>query len=498
MAQFNFPGDFKFGFSMSAFQFEMGLPGSENPYSDWWVWVHNPDNICAGVVSGDLPEDGPGYWHLYKVDHDIADRLGLNSARLCLSWSRIFPKPTFEVEVECEVKGDNILHIDVKERHLEKLDRLASRKAVKRYREILSDWKGRGKHLILNLYHFSMPKWLHNPLRARETCLREGPTGWLDKRTVVEFAKYVAYAVWMFDDLVDEWVTMNEPRAVYTEGYWTVKSGFPPGILSLKAMLKAKKNLVEAHARAYDVIKTFSKKPVGLLYDVYAIEPLNRGDEKAAEEARKTEVYDFLNAVTRGVISWLEGEVREDLKGKLDWLGVNYYTRLVVTSVKGPPGFGWRPVPGYGRNCKPNSLSKDGRPTSDFGWEFYPEGLKNVLVDLYERYRLPLMVTENGVADEKDILRPSFVVSHLYQVYLALKEGVNVRGYLHWALTDNYEWAHGFSMRFGLCHVDFKTKKRFLRPSAFILGEIARRKGIPEELQHLAKPAIREKGSTWR
>ena len=82
MAQFNFPGDFKFGFSMSAFQFEMGLPGSENPYSDWWVWVHNPDNICAGVVSGDLPEDGPGYWHLYKVDHDIADRLGLNSARL--------------------------------------------------------------------------------------------------------------------------------------------------------------------------------------------------------------------------------------------------------------------------------------------------------------------------------------------------------------------------------------------------------------------------------
>ncbi len=484
MSRVSFPKDFVFGFSESGFQFEMGLPGSEDPNSDWWAWVHDTDNIRAGLVSGDFPEDGPGYWHLYRMDHDIAERLGMDAARLGMEWSRIFPKPTFDVKVDYSLEKRYITHIDIKEEHLKKLDEIANKEAVEHYREIFQDWKARGKKLIVCLYHWPLPLWMHDPIKARRSALREGPLGWLDKRCVIEFAKYVAYVAWKYNDLVDAWATMNEPNVVYSQGYINVKSGFPPGFLDLGAAMKAMMNMIEAHARAYDAIKIFSKKPVGIIYAVSCIEPLKSEDEDVARRARRESTYAFLDAITRGVIE--QGNIiRDDLRGRLDWLGVNYYTRLVVTS---DARLGWRAVPGYGFLCQPDSLSLTGRPTSDFGWEVYPEGLHKVLSDLYARYKLPLMVTENGIADKSDRLRPRFIVSHIHQTFLALKEGVDVRGYLHWALVDNYEWASGFNMKFGLCQVDLKTKKRYLRPSALIFREIATRKSIPEELQYLTEP----------
>lgn len=96
------PRDFLLGFSESGFQFEMGYPGHEDPYTDWWQWVHSPDNIAGGIVSGDLPENGPAYLALYKVDHDIAESLGANTLRLGVEWSRLFPESTRDVKVSVE------------------------------------------------------------------------------------------------------------------------------------------------------------------------------------------------------------------------------------------------------------------------------------------------------------------------------------------------------------------------------------------------------------
>ncbi|MGQ9507066.1 MAG: family 1 glycosylhydrolase, partial [Candidatus Bathycorpusculaceae bacterium] len=122
-------------------------------------------------------------------------------------------------------------------------------------------------------------------------------------------------------------------------------------------------------------------------------------------------------------------------------------------------------VQNYGFACQPNSKSADGMPTSDLGWEIFPEGMLEAL-KMMEKYECPLYVTENGIGDEKDELRPKFIVDHLKMLEKALDEKIDVRGYFHWSLTDNYEWARGFKMKFGLFAVDLKTKKRIMRKSA--------------------------------
>lgn len=473
----SFPKNFKFGWSMSGFQFEMGTPGSEDPNSDWYVWVHDKENIISGLVSGDFPENGPGYWGNYKIFHDNAEKMGLKIARLGIEWSRIFPKelpkPNFEKE--------DVTEINISENELRELDKYANKDAVDHYRKIFQDLKSRGIYFILNLYHWPLPIWLHDPIRVRSGDL-SGPTGWLNTRTVYEFARFSAYVAWKFDDLVDEYSTMNEPNVVWGNGYIHVKSGFPPAYLSLKLTGKVVYNLIQAHARAYDAIKSVSKKPVGIIYANASFQPLTEKDVEASEMAERDNRWGFFDAIIKGEIyKNNEKIVRDDLKNKLDWIGVNYYTRVVVKLTEG----GYQAVGGYGHGCERNSISLAGYPCSDIGWEFYPEGLYDVLIKFWNRYHLPMYVTENGIADDADYQRPYYLVSHIYQVHRALSQGADVRGYLHWSLTDNYEWALGFSMKFGLLKVDLSTKKLYWRPSAFIYREIASNNGITDEIEHL-------------
>ncbi|WP_069807187.1 beta-galactosidase BgaS [Vulcanisaeta thermophila] len=475
----SFPSSFLFGWSQSGFQSEMGTPGSEDPNSDWFVWVHDPENIASGLVSGDLPENGPGYWGLYRLFHDNAVRMGLDAVRLNVEWSRIFPKPMPEPpQGEVEVRDNDVVAVNVDHEDLRRLDAVANQEAVNHYREILTDLKSRGFHVILNIYHWPLPTWVHDPIRVRRGDFT-GPRGWLDVSTVVNFARFAAYVAFKFDDLVDEYSTMNEPNVVAGAGFINIKSGFPPGYLSLELSRVAIYNLIQAHARAYDAIKSLSRKPVGVIYANASYTPLTENDSKAVELAERNSRWFFFDAIIKGEFM---GRVRDDMRNKLDWVGVNYYSRSVVKLVGNDS---YREVPGYGYSCERNSISPDGRPCSDSGWEFYPEGLYDVLVKFWNRYHLPIYVTENGIADSADYLRPYYLVSHVYQVYRALQDGVDVRGYLHWSLADNYEWASGFSMRFGLLHVDYPTKRLYWRPSAFIYREIAKSKSIPDEILHL-------------
>jgi Beta-glucosidase/6-phospho-beta-glucosidase/beta-galactosidase len=478
----SFPKGFLFGWSQAGFQSEMGTPGSEDPNSDWYACVHDWENIASGLVSGDLPENGPGYWGNYRRFHDAAQAMGLSAARIGVEWSRIFPKPTFDVKVHADVRGEEVVSVDVSEQALEQLDRLANREAVNHYREMFSDLRSRGITFILNLYHWPLPLWLHDPIAIRRGNL-SAPSGWLDVRTVVEFAKFAAYVAWKLDDLVYMYSTMNEPNVVWSLGFTQPKSGFPPGYLCFECSGKAMKNLLQAHARAYDVVKSMTKKPVGVIYATADWTPLteSEADRAAAEAAKAADRWAFFDMLSRS-------SPRDDLRGRLDWIGVNYYSRLVVRAGRS----GFQVVPGYGFACEPNSVSPAGRPCSDFGWEFYPEGLYHALKDYWERYRLPLMVTENGIADEGDYLRPYYFVSHIYQVHRAVQEGVNVTGYLHWSLADNYEWASGFGKRFGLLMVDYETKRLYWRPSAFIYREIAKNNAITDEVEHLNRvPPLR-------
>jgi len=351
--------------------------------------------------------------------------------------------------------------------------------------------RARGFKVFVCLNHFTLPLWIHNPIIARATRLRKGPRGWLDEAAVVEFVKYAAYVAWRLGDLVDYWATFNEPMAVCEAGYMLSESGFPPGVRSFKAVKRAARNLAVAHARAYDAIKRFdtvradSDSPapawVGLIHNVIPAQPFNANERLDVDAARFMDCLHNQFFPRAAVEGWLDGnfngvreksEVKAYLGQRLDWLGVNYYTRFVIrgkrsflarlfAGIPAVPDI----VPDYGFGCQPNSLSAAGNPTSDMGWEIYPEGLLEALKAM-AKYGKPLYVTENGLADAEDKLRPKFLEDHAKVLEKAIKEEkLDVRGYFHWALTDNYEWAKGFKMKFGLYAVNPQTKKRTARKS---------------------------------
>ena len=166
----------------------------------------------------------------------------------------------------------------------------------------------------------------------------------------------------------------------------------------------------------------------------------------------------------------------------IDWVGVNYYSRDVVSS----DNAAWKIVNGFGYASSGADKSLEGRSVSDTGWEVYPEGIYNLVMSYNRHLGLPMMVTENGVADDSDRIRPRYITSHLKNLERAIHDGANVDGYMHWALTDNYEWASGFSKRFGLLRVDFETKKRYICPSALVLKHIVENRGVTEELDWIA------------
>ncbi|MBB5254326.1 family 1 glycosylhydrolase [Sulfurisphaera ohwakuensis] len=379
----------KLGFSISAFQYE-----ELNGNSDWYLWLTDEVNITSKRVIGELPEKN-FYLSKFSQVHEIASKLNASYWRLNLSWGRLFKQK------------DKI-----------------SEEAVSTYKKLLKDLKDKGFKVILCLNHFDLPKWVHDPIIARDSLLTEGPLGWYSEDTISYFLSFSSFVKDNFSEYVDLWCTFNEPNIMILFGY--LSGIFPPGITSKRAYQKALRNVLSAHQEAYNL---FRGEKVGIIFNF----PYIQGNQKAKEE-----LFTILKDIS------------------FDWIGVNYYTRIVVNE-KG------QPLDGYGMFCKPNSFSLDNNPCSDYGWEVYPEGLKYVLRDV-KKFDKPIIVTENGIADSKDFLRPSFLISHIE----AIKESkVSVEAYLYWSLIDNFEWNFGYQMKFGIYTLDLKA-----RPSAYIFKEL--------------------------
>lgn len=483
-----FPDGFLWGAAMAAFQVEMGR-GEIDPNSDWFVWVHDEDNIKKGLVSGDLPENGPGFWELYAGDLRLArEVLGSNAVRLSMDWSRIFPDSTTDVPVRvtCDAQG-NLSGVDVSQEGIHLLTEKANKGAVKRYRDILGEARRLGLTTMLTLYHWPLPTWVHDTIACRDDILHATRRGWIDQMTIIEFAKYASFVAKTFGDLVDLYATLNEPRVVSGLGYLIPNTGFPPGVVDLDLFLRASKNLAIAHGIAYEQVKKWDKvsiskfgpASVGLVYDLQYFVPNDAGNNK---DVRVTKFYDylwnewFLNAVFRGDYDVnLNRVVEADehlphlVKG-CDYLGVNHYSRSKLRFVErgGDPRFNFETVP-----CQENC--------TDMGWEIYPPGIRHVVNWAYERYRRPIMITENGMADAKDERRRDYLLGYLQELHKAITEdGVPVKGYFHWSLLDNYEWAKGFKMRFGLFKVNYKTKERTPTRAVPLYKEIATTNSLPE------------------
>lgn len=441
-----FSKEFLFGASLSGFQFEMGDNNIDiDKNTDWFVWVRDIGNLINGNVSGDLPENGAGYMSNYTKIHQLAQDFYFNSLRIGIEWSRIFPESTQDIQFGSE-------------NMLEKLDKIADKEAVEKYKEIILDLRKRGFVVIVNLNHFTLPLWLHDPIlvhKGRET----EKIGWANENISIEFAKFAEYVAWNFEDVVDYWSTLNEPNIVSQLGYLNVNAGFPPSYFSIDWFYKSLINQAKAHNLAYDAIKKHTGKPVGVIYSFSWVDVL-KGDKEIFEKAMDFENWHFMDLV----------------KNKLDFIGVNYYTRKVAAESNpyklGDLEVSWQILPGYGYSCPEKGFSLDGKPASDFGWEIYPEGLYNILEAIFERYKKPIIITENGIADKEDKLRNHYLISHLYAVEKVIKKGIEIFGYLHWSIIDNYEWAKGFSKRFGLAYTNFDKKVYIPRPSMYIYKEI--------------------------
>jgi beta-galactosidase len=486
----DFPRDFLWGTAISGFQTEAGgRPANADRRSDWWVWSHDRQNIEADRVSGDLVERGPGHWRLHERDARLARRrLGANAFRFSIEWSRVFPRSTAGARTPRQ------------------LDRLADPSAVRGYAAQLRAIRRRGMEPVLTLNHFTLPTWLHDPIAVRDAFAGTGPDdpppsvargGWLDARTVREFRKFAAWAAWRFGERADLWVTINEPVVVAVQGYVNVQGvfagWFPPGVYSLPAAVRVLRNLAKANAVAYDAIHRHDRRArVGPVHNMIAFtpaDPANPNDRTGAEHADYIFNRVFLNAVVRGqddrdVDGRIEaGERRRDLRGRADFIGLNYYFRSRVTGLGAPasttvPLFDFLPNNTY---AHPQNPAAPPCPTTctEFGWEVHPQGFRRVL-RIAGGYGLPVYVTENGLADGDDDMRRGYLLSHLRALRGAMRDRLaRVKGYFAWSLVDNFEWAAGYYPRFGFFSYDPDTLARRARPSARLFRRIARSGNLP-------------------
>ncbi|MVT13397.1 MAG: family 1 glycosylhydrolase [Euryarchaeota archaeon] len=465
-----FPSDFLWGTAISAFQTEMGSSReSISDKSDWYVWVHDEENIREGIVSGDLPENGDGFWDFYKNDIENARWMGNNFIRLSLDWARIFPDETLSIDAEVKYEDDEIYDVRLKIESLNKMKSIADMDAVEHYKKIFEYIRSRGMKILLTLYHWPLPLWIHDPIKCHRDIESCGKKGWLDKDTIIEFTKFAYFSSREFSTYVNIWETINEPDVIASQGYvFGAFSGFPPAIFDMNKAFEVQKNLVIAHSLAYRGIKEFAKEtPVGVGTAPQYFEPLSQDDETIhfVKYLRYLNNEWYLNGVNFGYLDMdLDGIFDRRLKNfsPPDYIGIDYYQRVKVKykKIEGIP-FIFNAEIEPCENC------------SDFNWDIYPKGIRIVLNDIFEKYRRPLYVLENGIADASDEKRQDFLVDHIREIEKVINiDHVPVKGYFHWSLIDNYEWAKGFSMRFGLYGVNYETKERYRRKSAELYRKI--------------------------
>ncbi len=393
-----FPEGFLWGVSTSAYQIEGGIT------NDWSQWEMSEKRLkelrkkklnYRDFVAGTACDS----YNRYEEDAEMVKALNCGAYRLGIEWARIEPK-----------EGE------------------FNRAEIEHYRKALMNLKEKNIKVVLTIWHWTNPLWVVN----------EG--GWANKKIVDYYARYVEFVVAELGDLVDFWITVNEPTIHVHKGYFIGE--FPPNKKNWFLGAKTFLNLAAAHKKAYEIIHRANLRTnVGFTH---------LGDNFYPARAwlfPEILLAWFLNLVCNNLFISL-------VHKQCDFIGLDYYfsNRIV-----------WYPP--FLKN-----LSKE---VNDFGWEIFPEGIYGILKDL-RRFNKPIYIMENGIADATDSKRAKFIVDHLRYVHQAIEEGEDIRGYFHWSLLDNFEWAAGYAMKFGLYSVDRQTFKRTARPSAAVYAEICR------------------------
>ncbi|MHB8443266.1 MAG: glycoside hydrolase family 1 protein [Patescibacteria group bacterium] len=419
--QLNIPVDFKFGAAVSGLQVE-----GDDYNSDWsdnsLFGRHTQkkakeasENIDHGNNQDrQLPQD---IWN--RIKSEAQDPENYRRGR-SLGWEQDGYIEDLDIAQDL---GLQIVRTSIERSRIEPQEGKFDPKAILHYRKFIDDCRQRGIEPVMTLFHFASPLWFSEK------------GGFEAKGADVNFAEYVEKLLRVLDGDIKHIIILNEPEMYIFMGY--IYGVWPPEKRhNFMKAIQVRKNLIESHKRAYQKIKSHdSSTEVSTSVNLVYVEPKSG----SIQDILGSELFRRLNNAFLPAI-----------KGDIDFIALNQYMHNVKEGLN----------PGRG-----NFHNKDSEPRSDLGWYLNPENLYHIITFL-KKYNLPIMISENGLADSEDRLRPWFLRESIYQVMRAISEGVDVRGYIHWSLVGNFELHEGWLGDFGLIGVDHKTGKRTVRKSA--------------------------------
>lgn len=423
-----FPDNFLWGVATSAHQIE-----GYNENSDWWCWEHQEGKIAKGETSGPATD----HWNRLEEDVQLLKDLKVQMYRFSIEWAKLEPQQgQFDLEVIAHYKKEIQLLLQA------------------------------GITPMLTLHHFTHPQWFMD-LGA-----------WENPKSPQLFLNFVrAVYEHLGEDL--KWIiTFNEPMVFLTVGWGA--GLFPPGKTDTQVLLRAIHSVLDAHAMAYQYLKTEANRQsrelkVGIAHHLRVFKAYrwwHPMDHLIAKISHQFFNDSFMRAIDTGtfrvnlpMIGFYRAKI-DGIKNSQDFLGLNYYSRDLIQ---------FKPFNKHGFEPIANPQQEQ----TDLGWEIYPEGISIVAKHLNRRFPgLPMIITENGIADSKDLQRSKFIFQHLQELWKLIQEGLPIRGYLYWSLLDNFEWIEGFEPRFGLYEVDYATFQRKMRPSARYYKNIVQTNGL--------------------
>jgi beta-glucosidase len=438
-----FPKDFLWGAATAAYQIE-GSPLADGAgASIWHRFSHTPGTILNGDT-GDVACD---HYHRWQEDIEWMKRLGLNAYRFSVAWGRILPTGRGAV----------------------------NHKGLDFYKRLVDGLLGAGITPMITLYHWDLPADLQDL------------GGWANRDCAKWFADYACLMFRELGDRVLLWATLNEPWVVMALGYlWGQHA---PGMRDIGAAAKAGHHMLLGHGKAVQALRGLGL-PNAHIGIVTNLGPQQPASDSPQDQMVATLWHNFINryfldpifcgeypdTVLNFIGEFAPKVAPDDMQTigtPIDFLGVNYYTRNVVAYDASEP-IGSRTV------------YQEGKLHTEMGWEVYPEGLYEILKWVRDEYGdIPIYITENGAAfadvlnaqgEVDDPLRVDYIRAHLEQAYRAIQDGIPLRGYFYWSLMDNFEWAFGYSKRFGLLYVDYATQQRTMKASGrwyaeFIAGQ---------------------------
>ncbi len=428
-----FPSDFVWGAATASYQIEGAWDEDGKGENIWDRFSHTPGN----VENGDTGDVACDHYHRWKEDIGLMKEIGIKSYRFSISWGRIFP----------EGRG------------------AANPAGIDFYSQLVDELLENDIEPYLTLYHWDLPQVL------------QAQGGWPARSTADAFVEYADLVSQRLGDRVNNWMTLNEPFVSAWLGY--MEGQHAPGHQDVDEMLAAAHHLLLAHGLSVPVIRTnATNAEVGIVLNLNRMHPASRSSADRAAAWRDDGLVNrwYLDPLDgRGYpkdmiehfgrpMDFIQDSDLKTISVPIDYLGVNYYTRGIARSNEIPE-----------TENEPQTVFANPNPT-EMGWEVYPHGLYEILARIHFDYNFPkLYVTENGAAypdvvneagEVDDPLRVAYYQSHLRSVSRAIEMGVPVKGYFAWSLLDNFEWAFGYSKRFGMIYVDFDTQDRILKGSA--------------------------------